>query len=420
MILPLLFVTVRRGNHNIHTKMAPNYSPELLAAMTNKDKELSSVLIELKRQSQALTKKDIGMWRSAWQMAIDIENPSRSRLYDIYTDNEIDGHLSGCITQRTGMVKSKAFKLTKDGKEDKLVTEIFEQDWFKEFVRLALESIYWGHSLIQFGDVSTEAGKRRFRNVELVPRKHVIPEYGVIVVNVGDNPKKGISYREGLLSEWVIEAGQARNLGLYLKCCPHCISKKNMLGFWDGFGELFGMPIRIAKTSSRDAKDIDKIENMMAGMGTAAWGIFPEGTELEIKESSKGDAFNVYDRRILRANSELSKMVLAQTMTIDDGSSRSQGEVHLEILQNIITEDADFIRDLVNNKLMPFMLGKGFPVDGFQFDWDDTEEISSEAMQGVEKMLLDAGYEIEPKYFVEKYNIPIAKKKSESLSRFFD
>ena len=62
-----------------------------------------------------------------------------------------------------------------------------------------------------------------------------------------------------------------------------------------------------------------------------SWGLFPEGTEIEIKETTRGDAFNVYDKRIDRANSEISKGVLNQTMTIDSGSSLSQSEVHLEV-----------------------------------------------------------------------------------------
>lgn len=78
-----------------------------------------------------------------------------------------------------------------------------------------------------------------------------------------------------------------------------------------------------------------RIESMLENMGAAAWGLFPDGTDIDIKESSRGDAFNVYDRRIDRANSEMSKGLLNQTMTIDNGSSLSQSEVHLEVFENV-------------------------------------------------------------------------------------
>ena len=75
------------------------------------------------------------------------------------------------------------------------------------------------------------------------------------------------------------------------------------------------MPVRIGKTIVGIPGEHSKIERMLNEMGAAAWGLFPEGTEIEIKETSRGDAFNVYDQRINRANSEISKGILNQTMT---------------------------------------------------------------------------------------------------------
>jgi len=391
-----------------------NYTPEMLLAMDNvKQERVKSMIIELANRTQYLTKKDIGDWRAAWQQAIHVEHPWRARLYDVYTDVEIDLHLTGAISQRKKFVQRKSFKLVdkKSKKELEDITELFEAEWFKNFISLALDSTYWGHSLIQFGDIVTIDDKLQFQNTTLVPRKHVTPEYGVIVKEIGDLPSMGIDYRSGDLAKWCIEAGDPQSLGLFLKLAPQAISKKNMLAFWDAFGELFGMPIRIGKTTSRDAKEITKVEKMLSDMGAAAWGLFPEGTEIEIKETTRGDAFNVYDKRIERANSEMSKGVLNSTMTLDNGSSRSQSEVHLEILQNVIETDADFIRDLVNNKLIPFMIMHGFPVKGLRFDWDSSIDYTPSEQIAYEKMLLDAGYEIDKEYFNEKYNVKITGKK---------
>lgn len=93
------------------------------------------------------------------------------------------------------------------------------------------------------------------------------------------------------------------------------------------------MPMRIAKTTTRDEKELAKMEHMMDSMGASLWGVFQEGTEIEVVESTKGDAFNVYDKRVDRANSELSKLIIGQTMTIEDGSSLSQSQTHLEVFE---------------------------------------------------------------------------------------
>ncbi len=380
------------------------YTPEILLAMSNAAtrEKIKAMTIELVRTTVALTKKDIASWRSAWQMAIVADNPQRYRLYDVYDDVAIDNHLSGAVDQRKGMVIQKPFKLVdKSGKESSGVTKMFETEWFRDFVDYTLDSIYYGHSLVQFGDVFTVDGVRRFREVELVPRRHVMPEYGLLLRNVGDDPRRGIPYTTGSIADWCIEAGGRKKLGLLHKVSPSAISKKNMLAFWDSFGELFGMPIRIGKTISRDKTEISKVESMLKDMGAASWGLFPEGTEIEIKETSRGDAFNVYDKRIDRANSEMSKCLLTQTMTIDNGSSHSQSEVHLEVFKNTVQSDADYLRHIINNRLLPLMAKHGFGVEGYRFEYESITSME------VEQMLLSSGYDIDPEYFAQKYNLPV-------------
>ncbi len=383
---------------------------------------LKSVIVELALQNQALTKKDIRTWRNAWQLAIITDNPRRGPLYSTYTDAEIDLHLTGTVGQRKGKVLKKSFRLADSkGQEDMEASKLLETAWFKDFVSYALDSRYWGHSLIQLGDViQGYDGMLRYANVQLVPRVHVVPEYGVILRDPGDEWKKGYDYRNSEMTAWCIEAGKNNDLGLYLKTTPQTISKKNMLAFWDQFGEIFGMPVRIGKTTSRDPKERIQIEKMLDEMGAAAWGLFPEGTDIEIKETVRGDAFNVYDRRIDRANSEMSKGILNQTMTIDDGSSLSQSKVHLDVFEDVIDADADFIRDLVNDQLLPRMLRHGFPVKGLRFEWDESVDYTPDQQVAWETMITDR-YEVDPRYFIDKYNIPIIKKKeNESQSRFFD
>lgn len=388
-------------------------------------KRLQSLTVELKLQAEALTQKDMRSWRQAWQQAIDIENPRRYSLYDIYRDVEVDLHLEGCVGQRKGFTQKKAFKLVDaKGKQNEDATRLLEAVWFKDLVGYILDSRYWGHSLIQLGDVVSIDGEMRYTNVELVNRKHVVPEYGVIIREQGDDWTAGVPYREGPMADWVIEAGKPRDLGLYLKAATQTISKKNMLAYWDQFGEIFGMPIRIAKTTARDPKDRSQIENMLSSMGAAAWGLFPDGTDIDIKETTRGDAFNVYDKRIDRANSELSKGILNQTMTIDNGSSLSQSEVHLEVFENVVEKDADLVKDIVNDQLLPRMVKHGFPVKGLHFEWDNSIDYTPEQQLEYEKMILDR-FEVDHKYFADKYGMTILgpKKQPEpvALARpFFD
>lgn len=379
-------------------------------------RRLKKTVVELQRQTDALTRKDIGDWRQAWQMAINVDNPNRQRLYDIYTDVAIDLHLSGCVQQREGFVLGRSFKLVdENGKENEDAAKFFAKPWFKQLMRYALDANYWGHSLIELGDLTTDInGKLTYNGVKLIKRKHVIPEYNRVVPELGMDWHSGIDYHQSPFCDWLIEVGQPEDLGLYLKAATQTIPKKNALAFWDTFAEIFGMPMRIAHTTTRDDKELAKMEKMMAEMGTEGWGLFQEGTDIEVVESTKGDAFNVYDKRVDRANSELSKLIIGQTMTIEDGSSLSQSETHLEVFENLVDADRDMLRDIINEQLIPRMIRHGFPLQGIHFEWDDSIDYTPEQQKAFEEMLLNH-YEVEGNYFIEKYGVPIGERKRQPI-----
>lgn len=382
---------------------------KFMAAYEKDPARVKKIMIELDQQTRSLTKKDVARWRQSHQTALNIENPKRRELYSIYADAEIDMHLTGCVGQLDTAVLGRGFKIMdrKTNTQVDALTNIFEASWFKTFMQYDLDSYNWGHSLIQLGNVVTLRGVKRFDDVELIPREHVCPEYGVILRDPSDDVSQGTPYRNNTMHKWLIECGDKKNLGLYLKCCPHTISKKNMAAYWDTFGEIFGIPIRIAKTTSRDIKDHNAIMSMLQSMGAAAYALFPEGTTVDIKESGQGDSFNVFDKRIARCDKEISKGILLQTMTIDDGSSRSQSETHLDIFNRVVESRADHIRDTVNNELIPRMQMLGFPLtDNHYFDWDYAVEYTPEEQIAIERMVLEK-YDVDPSYFKEKYNIPI-------------
>lgn len=368
------------------------------------------LIVELKQQTQQLTKKDIQKWRSAHQYAINIENPKRLELYNIYDDAMLDLHLKGAIRNRKLKVMGTPFKIVnKDGLENTDLTRLLKNSWFRKFMSLSMDSLFYGHSLIQFGDIIRE-GELRFKSVSLVPRRHVCPEFGVLLKEPADEPKKGISYTKPPYTNWSIGVGDPFDIGELNAVAKETISKKYVLQFWGQFAEIFGIPIRVAKTGSRDKKDQDKIEAMLEDMGSAPWGLFPEGTSLEIIETTRGDAYKVYDVRVQRANSEMSKAILGQTMTMDDGSSRSQAQVHEHVADDIAEYDSTQMLDINNDQLIPFLNIHGFGFGDNKFAWDDTYEFSPSEMKDIENMLLN-NYDIDPQYFTKKYGIAITGKK---------
>ena len=102
----------------------------------------------------------------------------------------------------------------------------------------------------------------------------------------------------------------------------------------------------------------------------------------------------------------MSKGVLGQTMTIDNGSSQSQSETHLEVFENICAADAKLIEYIINDDLIPKMIKLGFPLEGCSFAWDNAATYSPAEQRELERMLLQY-FDIDPDYFNEKYKVPI-------------
>lgn len=370
-----------------------------------------SVMMEIARQSDAMTRKDIAAWRAAWRRAASVESPSRRLLYEVYADVDADLHLSGCVMQRTAMALSRTFALRRpDGTADAAATETLNRPWFKEFLRLALQSIYWGHSLIELGDVVAGPTGPEYDGARLVPRAHVSPEFHTVMRHPADDPRGGLDYTADPWAPWLVEAGRPDDLGLYLKAAAQTIPKKHAMAFWDAFAEVFGMPMRVAKTTSRDAEEHRRLTDAMASLGNKAYAVMDADTDVSFVETSRADAFQVYNARVELADREISKLIIGQTMTIEDGSSLSQSQTHLRVFMNLVEQDCDMLRDLVNSRLLPRMAAHGFPVGGLSFEWEYQQDYTPEQQMQYEAMVADR-YDVEPEYFAAKYGMPVGQRR---------
>jgi len=119
--------------------------------------------------------------------------------------------------------------------------------------------------------------------------------------------------------------------------------KRNGLVAWMVALDKFGSPT-VKGTYPRDASKEEQ-EKLLAGLRAikkdSAF-IVPEGMEADYLQAGKSASadFEKFDRRL---DAWISKIVLSQTMTTDDGSSKAQGEVHMDVRDEVARSDADLI-----------------------------------------------------------------------------
>ena len=348
-----------------------------------------------------------------WKLGVDnFEDnfsPTTVELIRVYNDIVIDAHLSAAMEARISKTTSKDFKIIdEDGEELKDESYYFTAPWFRSFLKQSLESKFFGYSLIQFNDLKGYC----FKSTEVFPREYVYAQKGAVRTSPFSTADL-ISYEASPYDAWTLGVGNPSDIGILMKAAPLVIFKKTALGSWTEFAELFGAPFRLGKTDVRDEELRDNMYNMLENMGRNAYGVFDKDDELEFIRDNKTDAFNVFNELIERTNSELSKLILGSTMTMDDGSSRSQSEVHERTTGAINKEDAFFIQSVVNDELIPW-LNKyhNFNITG-RWVFDDTENTSKAEQFKIDSELVKMGFNVPKEYFTETYSTPINDKEEE-------
>lgn len=121
--------------------------------------------------------------------------------------------------------------------------------------------------------------------------------------------------------------------------------KRNDVKFWLMFLEKFGMPTAVAKVPAgmiSDPKTVQQAVAMLQQIATDAGVVVPDNVAVELLEAARSgsaDYAGMHDAM----NAAISKIVVGQTMTTDNGSSRAQGEVHERVAQKIVEADSDLL-----------------------------------------------------------------------------
>lgn len=361
--------------------------------------QVTQLMLDIVRRQRRLWRTEINHWQSARYARYHTDFPRTYPLEEVYKDILLDGHLTGITENRTLRVINQDFIFSIDGIKNEALTEyIKDKKWFDNVLEWAHKSVYHGHSLIWI----KEFEKGNIQEVELIERGLVIPEHNLLLKDW--DATNGIDIRD--VPEVLLYAQFYDNIGLLEKASVYCILKRHSWGSWDEFEELFGVPIRVAKIASQSESVKKEVAGWLEEMGSAPYGVFPIGTEIEIKETNKSDAFQVFFRKIEALDRELSKLVVHQTMTTENGSSKAQGEVHENTLKEVIYADEKKMLSFLNNKLVPAMRALGYAIpENAQIAIEKTTDPNNQIQ--IDGVLLNSGYILSQDYIERTYGVEI-------------
>lgn len=307
-----------------------------------------------------------------WSYAVtNAENPhldesiKYTELFNLFNNLVFDEHVTALVDTILFDVTQTPFQIIDEsGEKNEEKTKLFEKSWFFDWIMYALEADYWIFSLIQFGEIKDGI----FKDVSLVDRYHVRPEGGYVSKQRFQDTEDFV-FTEEPLSKWTMLVKSKKHLGRFNIISKSFILKREVRQFWAVFNELFTTPYYTVKTNFANSKHrndlIDWLEKRKHS-GSVVVGIDDEIDAL----TNGGQGYKSYEDFENSANQAMSKAFLGQTMVFEDGSSRSQAEVHERQKDTFIQARRILLMFVINEELIPKMAELGINIsEKDQFKW---------------------------------------------------
>jgi phage gp29-like protein len=191
----------------------------------------------------------------------------------------------------------------------------------------------------------------------------------------------------------------------------------NFCGDWLlNYAQLFGVPMRIAThTANLEEPKKAEIRQMLQSMGSNTWGLFPEGTKVDLLKAGAEGANSPQAFLFNFADSQKRKVILRQTMTggshdsMGKGGGKAFGEVEKDKTEQCIQSGANYVASVLNTQLIPYILAVNYPGDGAQDEApacklidDDTGDLAEAQTLQVVAQLVD----VPETYIRRRFAIP--------------
>ncbi|MEQ8318756.1 MAG: DUF935 family protein [Rhodospirillales bacterium] len=208
---------------------------------------------------------------------------------------------------------------------------------------------------------------------------------------------------------WTFTAGGDNDDDIYGRGLAHWLYwpvylKRNGVKFWAIVLEKFGQPTTVGKYhAGATPEDRKKLLEAIRAAATDVGIIIPQGMEIDFLEAQRRAGGDHYEfARYMDA--AITKVVLSQTMTTEDGSSLSQAQVHMDVRNDVVESDADLVCESFNAGPARWLSEWNFPGAEAPRVWrltGDPEDLNTVAER--DKKLHEMGYQSTPERIAETY-----------------
>jgi len=142
--------------------------------------------------------------------------------------------------------------------------------------------------------------------------------------------------------------------GLAFLCAVSYTCKAWTWRDWMSFADVFGMPLRVGKYGPGASKeDVQKLIAAVSNLASDAGAVIPDSMRIEFEKAvNTAGAGEFFEKLANWWDKQISKAVLGQTMTADDGASLSQAKVHDDVRKDLLQADAKALAGTLNRDVI--------------------------------------------------------------------
>jgi phage gp29-like protein len=240
------------------------------------------------------------------------------------------------------------------------VNELIDDDGFREAKGNLPDGISKSYAVVE---MMWEYERKRLRPVEYIARDQRFFQFDMLSLQQLRLAVDGSIEGEELPEAKFLRHLPRTKLGLPLRrgmarpAAWAFLIQQFTLQDWAAFSEVYGMPLRLGKypanASSADKRTLLRAVTSIANDAAA---IVPEGMIIEFHEVNGANGAAVFGGLLDYLDKQISKLVVGQTMTSDNGSSLGQAKIHNEVRLDILRAECRQLAITINRDLIkPFV-----------------------------------------------------------------
>jgi len=319
----------------------------------------------------------------------DMPNPDvilrkKGLTVSAYDELLYDAHLFSCVQSRKAGVLSLEWNLSdSDNNLSKEITAMLDDlnlyQIFNDLLDTPLYGykpleVYWkfvNNKMVVVDVVGKPSDWFAFDDFNLLKFLHKdhsegisVPQYKILLARFNssyDNP-----YGDSVLS----------------RCFWAWLVKKEVFKFWTKFAEKYGFPFLVGEMEgSPDQDELDDFSGTLDGLLQDGVLVVANDKKVTTLQTNQTGSIASFERLINFCNAEISKSILSQTLTTEQGDKGTQalGTVHLQVRQDVVDMDKKLVEQAMNKLIRWYVdINYGKNVSAPAFTMFEEQSINAE------------------------------------------